>query len=229
MSAPRCGWRYASVLPGGSAEEFLVLTEDEWNDVMRDSVAVPVFREEPVRTSAVRVQVDEGLVADCTRVSSVAHRFIGRPLRRCALEALTRVRAGVRLFLDIDRRVKRATAPPPDGWREDWWPRQGDLHLGADRAGAPADALYASVASNDWTSTPGASHTAAVRLKGGTRPACVPWEVPVAGGLAVSGDLYLVSYEDLERDPPPGRYPRRIDADELAALARAQKTALSLK
>jgi hypothetical protein len=227
VSKPRYGWRYASALPDGTAEEFLVLTEDPWNDVMRDSVVVPVFRDDEPKQSNVRVLVADDLVAICTRPSNLAHEFLGEPIARCDSVALKRVTIGIWLHLDIHRRINKTTSPPPAGVRSDWWPRQGEFHFGPHPTGGK-DKLYASVASNLWTSLPKVTYTAAVRLTSRTKSFRARWEVPIAGSFVVSGDLYLIPYEDFEQAAPPPKYPQGMTQDELAALAASQRRALSI-
>jgi len=69
LSSPRCGWlRAATTRTATPLERFLVISEDDWNDAMGDSVAVPVYRYEDAHESRFLVAVAKDLWADCTRV-----------------------------------------------------------------------------------------------------------------------------------------------------------------
>lgn len=228
MSRPRFGWRYACALENATATEYLVLTEDPWNDVMGDVVIVPVFLVEEPKPSVLSVLVDDGLVANCTRPTNLMIDFLGEAIGRCDKEALTRVRIGVRRYLDLDRREQKTTVEAKNP-RSEWWPRQGDFHFAANPDIGPNDKLYASVADDDWNSLEGAGYTAAVRLTSKTKSFRKRWEVPVAGSFVVAGDLYTISYSRIEQTPPPRKYPQGMTADELSTVATFQKRALSLK
>lgn len=227
MSHARFGWRYEPALPKATAAEYLVLTEDPWNAVMGDVVIVPIFAVEEPQTNLMRVLVDDGLVANCTRPNNLNITFLGDAVGPCDDGPLTRVRIGVRRYLDIDRRVEKNTLPASDP-RSTWWPHQGDFHFARNPRIGPHDKLYASVADDDWNSREGVTYTATVRLTSKTKAFRRRWEVPVAGSFVVSGDLYTISYTRFEQKPPPARYPQAMTDDELAAVATVQKRALSL-
>jgi mRNA-degrading endonuclease toxin of MazEF toxin-antitoxin module len=231
LSGPRAGWLYENNVDGATAEHLLVVSENDWNDTMRDSVVVPVMRLTGVRPNALRVALDPepDLYAQCTLVQSIAHEDIGAPLRVCPEEAWVRTRLGVRRFLDIDRRRTNSAKPPLAAGPTHWWPRQDDVHF-ATLPGVPQDKLMAAVSDNDWNSTVGARHCAAVRLTSrGPKAKRVRWEVPVSGGFVIVGDLYALPFTAMHRQAPPAKYPQRLSSDESSRIALRQQITLSLR
>ncbi|HEV7493727.1 MAG TPA: hypothetical protein VGO10_08100 [Baekduia sp.] len=232
MSGPRAGWLYENKVNGAAAEQLLVLSENDWNDTMRDSIVVPVMRLTGVAPNALRISVDEtpGLYAQCTLVQSIAHDGIGAPLRVCPEEAWIRTRLGVRRFLDIDRRRTSAAKPSPSPERTEWWPRQDDVHI-ATLPGIPQQKVVSAISDDDWNSTASVRHCAAARLTSrGPKANRVRWEVPVSGGFVVAGDLSALPYAAINRQAPAAKkYPQRFSADESSRIALRQQTALSLK
>lgn len=228
MSRARFGWRYTSALPNAKATEYIVLTEDAWNGVMGDAVIVPVFALDHQPTNLFSVLIDDGLVANCTRPTNLNTAFLGEAVGPCADEPLTRVRIGVRRYLDIDRRERKKTVEASNP-RRSWWPHQGHFHFAANPEIGADDKLYASVADDDWNSREGSTYTAAVRLTSKSKPFRQRWEVAVAGSFVVSGDLYTISHSRFEQKSPSAKYPQVMTADELADLATVQKRALSLR
>jgi len=228
LSHPWSGWLYESAIPRAQASHLLVLTEDDWNAQMSDSVVVPLYGE-AVTPSKVAVPVDDGLTALCTRVQSVPHDFIGRAVRRCREEPWVRVRIGVRAYLDIDRRISKAPTLTPVAAREDWWPRQRAIRFAENPHIGPHDKLYAVISDDDWNSAPAARYAAAVRLTSRTKDRRLRWEVPVAGSWVVTGDLYSISYARFQQAPPRGDYPKQMTVDESAEVATRQRATLSLR
>lgn len=231
MSGPRAGRLYESKIDGAASEHLLVLSENDWNDTMHDSVVVPVMRLPDAAPNLLRIALDDtpGLYAQCTLVQSVAHEDIGAPVRVCPEATWIRTRLGVRRYLDIDRRRADGPRPSPSAERTDWWPRQDDVHF-ATLPGLPQDKLMAAVSDDDWNSTTGARHCAAVRLTSrGPKARRVRWEVPVSGGFVVAGDLYALPYAAMRRQAPSAKYPQQLSADESSRIALRQQTTLKLK
>lgn len=229
MSHPLCGVIYTLDISGAQASHVLVLTEDLWNQTMGDSAVVPLYDRSDAEVSDFRVAVGSKLKAECTRVQSMAHRFIGDPVGRCPEEAWLRVRIGVRKFLDIDRRIAKSPPPAPVHPNLAWWPRQNDIHFATNPAIAADDKLYAVISDNDWNSLPGVPNVAAVRLTSKTKNQRLRWEVPVAGGsFVVTGDIYSVATSAFEQKPPSKKYPSQMSDDESAEVAVKQKASLTL-
>ncbi|MBA3332149.1 MAG: hypothetical protein H0T39_14985 [Actinobacteria bacterium] len=229
MSHPLCSYIYELQVPGGAqASHALVLTEDDWNVSMADSVVVPIYRSPESKPSLVFVALDDELRANCTRVQSLPHEFLGKTVRICSGEPWIRTRVGVRRFLDIDRRFETRPAPAPAAPRTDWWPRQNGIHFANNTSIGPDDKLYGVISDDDWNSLPETTYAAAVRLTSKTKSQRRRWEVPVAGGWVVTGDLYSVSYGRFEHKPPPSRYPSRLSDEESSQVAAKQKIALTL-
>lgn len=195
---------------------------------MGDSVVVPLYERASASPSLFLVEVGSKLKAHCTRVQSMAHDFIGNPVVRCPDEPWVRVRVGVRKFLDIDRRMSKASVKPLVGEGPGWWPRQNDIHFAHNPAISSNDKLYGVVSDDDWNSQLSAPNVAAVRLTSKKKSQRARWEVPVGGGFVVTGDVYSVAIGALEQSHPPKKYPARLSDDESAAIAAKQKSALTL-
>lgn len=229
MSHPLCGIIHTLEIPGAQASHVLVLTEDLWNQQMGDSAVVPLYELQNVAPSLFLVEVGQRLKANCTRVQSMAHEFIGTPVSDCPAEAWLRVRIGVRKFLDIDRRIAKAPVPAPLSPSPGWWPRQNNIHFASNAAIAASGKLYVVVSDNDWNSAAGVPNVAAVRLTSKTKPQRLRWEVPVAGGsFVVTGDIYSVAMSTFEHKPPKAKYPNQITDDESASVAKKQRASLTL-
>jgi hypothetical protein len=230
LRSPRCGWLHAvATRTATPLERFLVISEDDWNDAMGDSVAVPVYHYEDAHESRFLVAVAESLWADCTKVLSVDHRLIGHPVQRCTQPPWVKARLGVREFLDIDRRIAIGPKPSPHADREEWCPRQHDIHFVSNPRISAQDKLYAVISDDGWNSAPGVKRAACVRLTSHTKPQRVRWEVPVARSWVVAGDIYQLAYHRFEQSAPRGNYPKRMTDAESAALADKQKVTLSLR
>ena len=122
------GGIYANATPGGHAARLLVLSEDDWNRVIKDGVGVPIFDRGPEQApSLMLVGVSGDLFADCTKIQTIAAENWGAPVGACPAELLCEIENGVRAFLTLSQlRAKRAPAsakaPPSPA---DWWPHRG--------------------------------------------------------------------------------------------------------
>ncbi len=228
MSHPLCGQIYDLSIPSAEASHVVVLTEDLWNAQMGDSVVVPLYSSPTVSPSLFLVEVNDELRANCTRVQSMAHEFIGDWIGACTEEPWTRLRIGVRRFLDLDRRIAKTPAARPRIRRGDWRPRQNHIHFARNSAIVTTDKLYGVVSDDDWNSLPQASTVAAVRLTSMTKPQRLRWELSVDGGFVVTGDIYSIAVADFEQRAPRSGYPSMLSNDESAAIAAKQKSVLSL-
>jgi hypothetical protein len=210
------------------ATHALVITEDDWNEAMTDSVVVPIYKAPDTHPSDMSVALNDSLRANCTRVQSMPHNFLGDSVGVCTGEPWARTRIGVRRFLDIDRRIAKTPVPQPQNARPDWWPRQNNIHFAIDPSIGPHDKLYGVMSDNDWNALPATAHAAAVRLTSKTKAQRLRWEVPVTGGWVVTGDIYSISYSRFEQKPPPSKYPAALNDDESCNIAIKQKMALTL-
>ena len=229
MSHPLCGSIYELNLPGALATHAVVLAEDIWNAQMGDSVVVPIYTWPAVKPSLFLVKINDQLRANCTRVQSMSHEFIGQVLGACPSEPWVRLRIGARRFLDIDRRISKTPAKLPVTPRADWWPRQNVVHFAINTAISAHDKLYGVISDNDWNSLPETPNVAAVRLTSKTKRQRARSEVPVSGGFVVTGDIYSVAVADFEQNSPPSKYPSQLSDDESSAIAIKQKSVLSLQ
>jgi mRNA-degrading endonuclease toxin of MazEF toxin-antitoxin module len=228
VTRPRCGWLHRARIPGAAASHLAILTEDVWNDAMRDAVVVPVYPRAHPRDTLLTVALGDDLEADCTRVQSMPHEFVGEPIAPLDGQPWVRLRVNVRRFLDVDARAGRQPARHVRPTHAAWWPRQNDVHFASNPRIGPQSKLYAPVSSDAWNSAAGASYCPCVRLTSKTKQRRLRWEVPVSGGCVVTGDLYAVAFHRFEQAPPPAKYPARLTADESAQIAGRQKRALSL-
>jgi hypothetical protein len=200
-----------------------------WNERVNDSVAVPVFPVEDPKTNVYLVEIERGLIADCTRAQSIPHKYFGQRVGTCPSDPWMRARIGVRKHLDVDGRISKRPRVSITTSRSDWWPRQREIFF-ATRSEMPQDKLYGVVSHDAWNSRPAASYCTTVRLTSAESKAWRQrWEVPVTGGWVVSGDLYLTAYQRIDRTPPnPKKYPTELSEDESAEIARRQKTTFTL-
>jgi mRNA-degrading endonuclease toxin of MazEF toxin-antitoxin module len=228
VTRPLCGSVYELLVPGAQATRALVLTEDEWNTTMNDSVVVPIYSLPDTVPSLFFVALDNELRANCTRVQSMPHEFLGESTGVCSGDSWVRTRIGIRRFLDIDRRVQKKPSLPPTSPGHDWWPVQNEIHFGSDPPIGSDDKLYAIISDDDWNSLPATTHAAAVRLTSKTKRQRLRWEVPVTGGCVVTGDIYSISYTRLEQTLPSRKYPSRLSDEESSLIAARQKTVLTL-
>ena len=228
MSHPRCGYVYELAVPGARATHAVVLTEDLWNAQLRDSIVVPIYNQPGANQSSLLVQIDGDLFANCTRVQSMDHEFIEQEVGACSHEPWLRTRIGVRRFLDIDRRIAKLPPVQPSAPRTGWFPRQNHVRFAVNPSIPAKDKLYGIISDDDWNALPSAPNVAAVRLTSKPKPTRLRWEVPVSGGFVVVGDIYSLAMSDIERKPPPAKYPARLTNDESAAIAVKQKASLLL-
>lgn len=231
MSSARCGWLYkpSPSRPGSSdLRGFVVLSEDDWNGVMGDSVVVPIYKEPGATPSELKVEVQKGLFADCSKVISLTHEVLGEAAGKCSQEPWVRIRMGVRMFLDIDARVAKAPKSAVVSTRTAWWPQRDDVHLASHHL-MDGRKLFAVISDDDFNSGPTTNRAAFVKLTSKTKEFRERWEVPVSGGWVVSGDVYQLLYADVDpATPDVEKYPAALTPDESSALARNQKKTLTL-
>ncbi len=226
MSSPAWGHVYDFVLAGARAEAAVVLSEDDWNVRTRDAVIVPVYREPGTASGNVRVELDDQLVADCTRVQNVLHESLGEDRGVCERKALTRIRIGVRVYLDIAQLLNEAGPRQPINPRSEWWPRQGQVRY-AELANLSQNKMYCLLSDDDWNSRPTTIYSAGVRLTSKGRKWRSKWEVEVPGGSVVAGHLYSLLHEDIDPQPPRSPRPAKLTPDKLREIA--ERLVVSLK
>lgn len=218
MSTPLWGHLYDFILPGARAESAIVVSEDDWNARTRDAVVVPVYREPGTTSGNVRVELDGGLVADCTRVQNVARESLGKDRGVCERRALTRIRIGVRIYLDIEQLLMQSGPRQPISPRSQWWPRQGQVSY-AEVPGLSQNKMFCLISDDDWNSRPATAYSAAVRLTSKGRERRSKWEVGVPGGSAVAGHLYSLLHEDIDPSSPTSPRPAKLMPEKLRDIA----------
>lgn len=228
MSSQLWGHIYDFELDGAQAEAVLVVSEDEWNTRTRDAVIVPLYRDPGGEAGNVRVAIDDQLVADCKRVQNVAQDTIGADRGACPTEPLTRVRLGIRIYLDIDRLLRRAGSRTPLNPRPLWWPRQGQIRY-ANLPDFPADKMFCLASDDDWNSRPTTAYSAALRLTSKSREWRSRWEVEIGSSWIVAGHLYSIVHADIDPTPPKPPRPQEASLDELYELAERLTVLLKLR
>ena len=208
---PRHGWRYANLVEGATSREVVVISEDLWNDTMRDSVVVPVWPEGPAGDFAPEV---EGGIARCDLAAGIAHEDLGEELGPVDDNQMSAITAGVRAFLDLDTLINppRLRRPPSVG-RADWWPARGAVHYGK-RFGEQRE-IYAVLTPDEWNVR--ADYCSTVFLTSVDKKWRARWQVSVRGGYAIVCDLDVFRYSALDHRAPPKL--TRLNAEELRQTA----------
>jgi hypothetical protein len=218
---------HANKTPKGRAAQLVVLSEDDWNRVIPDVVAVPVFKYPDQEPSLMLVALGDERFADCTKVQTVEESFWGTEEDACDATQLAEIEGGVRAFLSLTQmQDKRPAAPakaPPS--KDNWWPAQGLVRY-AQTAINDQCKMHAVISEDYWNEIGPSWST--VRLTRWTKAWRSRWEVPVTGGYVVSGDLFATPRGDLDPRPPRSPRPNRLTADELADTAAAIRTVLQL-
>ena len=233
MSLPAHGSIYRFTKTGASAAFVLVLSEDDYNDVTRDVVIVPIFADEATAANDVVVRVSGTHVAHCTRVTTVLQDDLdlskqGMP---CPGSQLSRVKNGVRGYLALPRLVDRVPSPTVQTARASWWPRQGGVHYAPLDSVEGAKKMFAILSEDDWNARPGSSYSTGAKLTSKPRSA-EHWraalEVPVTGGVVVAGHLYLLPHAAMDAKRPNPPRPSALSAEQMAQLASKTATVLGL-
>lgn len=216
---------YGNTVPGGTAEQLIVLSEQDWNDRVDDCVVVPCWRLPGRAPSPLLVHLGDDLYADCTRVQSIPQDELGDELAGVPDEQWARVRLGVRLFLCIDQLKGERSPLQPEHPSTGWWPRQGDVryrHVPA----APATKMHAAITDDAWNGQH--PYTCAAQLTSTSRAWRRRWEGLVPGGNVIAGDLALVVHEDFDQRPPKAPRPSRLTSAQLRDLATSLQRLLAL-
>lgn len=208
---------------GAQASAGLVLSEDDWNHVMRDSVIVPLYDDVPKEPTALRPEV-AGLFADCTRVGGIEQDVLVEDRGEAAPEQLQAVVDGVRLYLDLENlQNPSGLRRPPSVGRTDWWPRRGEVLYGH-RFGEQRE-IYGVITDDEWNVRGDYATCAFITSKFKTWRD--RWQVPVRGGYAITGDIEPFAYVELDqRNRPPTI--KALTRDELAAFGRGLELTLEL-
>jgi mRNA-degrading endonuclease toxin of MazEF toxin-antitoxin module len=210
---------------GARAQAALVLSEDDWNRVMGDSVVVPLYATEPVHPGALRPKVG-ALWSDCTLLGGVDQELLGEDLGAADSQVLLEVGAAVRLYLDLDALIEppRVRRPPTIG-RSEWWPRRGEIHYGR-RFGEQRE-RYGVITDDDWNVRN--DYAACVFITSRFKQWRTRWQIPLAsGGHAIAGDIEPFSYTELDARNRPPAGERQLSREDLQALARGLALVLAL-
>ncbi|MEJ7787371.1 MAG: hypothetical protein WKF96_21415 [Solirubrobacteraceae bacterium] len=233
MSRPVHGAIYRFTKTGAVAAFVLVLSENDYNAVTRDVVIVPIFADEAMGESDAAVRVSLTHIAHCTRVTTVLQEDLELSRRgiTCPPQVLARIKRGICAYLSLQRLVERTPAPPVETTRDTWWPRQSAVHYAPLEALDDERKLFAVISEDDWNSRPGSRYSTGVKLTSkGRSPEHwrAPLEVPVPGGVAVSGHLYLLVHAAMSPKSPNPPRPAALDDEQMAQLAAKTADVLSL-
>lgn len=186
---------------GAEARAALVLSEDDWNAAMNDSVIVPLYDGPPTMENPLRPTVGD-LVADCTRVGGVGHELLLADRGFAQPDEIQAVVAGVRLYLDVETLLAppRLRQPPAAG-RPDWWPRRGEVYYGH-RFAAQRE-IYGVITDDEWNVRN--DYATCAYITSGFKEWRDRWQIPLStGGYAITGDIEPFLYVELDnrnRDP----------------------------
>lgn len=187
---------------GAEAQAAVVLSEDDWNAAMNDSVVVPLYERTPPEENALRPTVGK-LVADCTRVGGLEHELLLDDRGLAPPDELEAVVAGVRLYLDIETLLHppRLNRPPTAG-RPDWWPRRGEVYYGH-RFQAQRE-LYGVITDDEWNVRN--DYATCAYITSGFKRWRERWQIPLStGGYAITGDIEPFLYVELDNS---NRHPK---------------------
>lgn len=219
---------HRNLAPNASAPRLLVLSENDWNRVIADAVAVPIFRRRAGQSpSPMLVHIEGRLFADCTTIQTVPGRFWGPRAGACDATQVAAVEHGVRSFLRLDQleqgRASAAAHAPPG--TADWWPAQGlvryvDPPINGQRK------MHAVLSEDAWNEI--GTHWTTTRLTSGSKGRRGRWQVPVAGVYVVAGDLAATPRGAMDPATPRAPRPAHLSTRELSDVARRIRVTLEL-
>jgi mRNA-degrading endonuclease toxin of MazEF toxin-antitoxin module len=229
----RRGFLYTLAVDGGGDPDFvapaakrvLVLSENRWNEAMQSSVIVPLYprsRQESEHAALFQAPVDDTLYADCTLLQSLDDDDLGNLVEACDGEALDAVVRGIRTYLGIEALLARRIMRPPARGRSTFWPRQRDVYWG--RRFETQRKRYLIAAEDEFNIR--SDRTAALFLTSRNKTWRSRWQVPVHGGLVISGDIDQFAYVELEEQDRPN--PSQLTRAEMAEVAAALIDVLDL-
>jgi hypothetical protein len=204
----------------------VVLSENDWNTRMSAVTVAGVFRREehPSPGDPTIVDLGSGDYIDCTQIFEVLKHRVGAtwppPLNDCELALINE---GVRSHLCLDQLKARLSCASLVAVPAEWVPEQGMIRKPEWPAGDFH--LVAMLSATQRNETIGWS--TGVVLVSGRRTQYPKWEVPIAGGCTVAGNIATFPNEQVPQ-VADGRRANRATADELAAVAEAVERALGL-
>ncbi|MCY7303853.1 MAG: hypothetical protein LH654_12635 [Thermoleophilia bacterium] len=224
MSQPQRGEIFGLAIDGASAEVILILSENDWNAFARDCVVVPFYRDPSARESLIRPRLDDELIGNCTRVTSLAQADLGSFVSHAPTELIHAVADGVRAYFGLDDLLDPPRVCPPVGGRAGRWQRQAIVYKALRIAPTPK---WVAIVSED-PSNVALEHAAGMRLTSNSKQRRSRWEIPVRGGCAIANDLHLIPYSGFDErpsNPPP--FPR-LNQTEMRELAERLISTLEL-
>lgn len=233
MSRPAHGAIHRFTKTGAAAAFVLVLSESDYNAVTRDVVIVPILADAAMPESDAVVRISATHIAHCTRITTVLQEDLDLTQRGvpCPAQVLGRIKRGVRGYLSLQRLIDQGPALAVETTRDTWWPRQGAVHYAPLEALDGERKLFAVMSEDDWNSRPGSRHSTGAKLTSKSKSPehwRAPLEVPVSGGVAVAGHLYLLVHKAMSPKPPNAPRPTALDAAQMAQLAAKSAAVLNL-
>jgi len=225
VSEPQRGEIFELAIEGASAAAVVILSEDDWNTYAKDCVVVPLYRDPDAEGGLIRPRVDDELIANCTRVTSLARSDLGAYMSDCPIAVVDAVGDGVRAYFGLDDLLHPPRVRPRSRGRAGWWPRQADVRKALRIAPTPK---WVAIVSEDPSNVE-LEHAVGARLTSGTsKHRRARWEIPVRGGFAIATDLHLIPHSGFDQRPtisPP--FPR-LNQSEMRELAERLITTLGL-
>lgn len=224
MSQPQRGEIFELAIDGASAEVVMVLSENDWNAFTRDCVVVPFYRDPSAPESLIRPRLDDELIGNCTRVTSLAQTDLGSAVSHAPAGLIHAVAAGVRAYFGIDDLLDPPRVRPRIGGRASWWPRQASVYKALRIAPM---AKRVAIVSED-PSNVALEHASGMRLTSNSKQRRWRWEIPVRGGCAIANDLHLIPYSGFDERPSNSPPFQRLNQTEMRELAERLISTLEL-
>ena len=218
---PKRGWVYR-LSEGFIARAVLVVSEDDWNNCLSDSVIVPLYPDAPEDHLQLRPSVGD-LWADCTRIGGVGHEDLVEEIYQANDNELKTIGQGIRLYLSLDtlQNPPRLRRPPSIG-RSDWWPHRAEVFYGK-RFGAQRE-IYGVITDDEWNIR--GDYATCIFLTSVYKRWRERWQIPISGGYAITGDLEPFRYTELDNRSRPKLH--KLNSDDMHALANGIALTLEL-
>ena len=210
------------LVPSPEAELVVVLSEDPWNQIMGDSVIVPIYHSDEPPNTVIQPSFDDSRYADTTRIQTVDQGFLGDLVGQCPREVLAAIGAGVRAYFDLDGLTNKTIRRPPSIGRPTFWPHQRDVYWGT-RYGEQRE-RYAVVSEDEFNIR--AERCTTMFLTSRDKAWRTRWQVPRAAGFVIAGDIIPFQHAELDSRSRPT--PQTLTRDEMAEVAVAVIETLEL-
>jgi mRNA-degrading endonuclease toxin of MazEF toxin-antitoxin module len=207
---------------GTAASHALVVSENAWNDMLSDSVIVPLFQSEGAKT-ALTPRIGD-LRADCSLVRVFEQESLYAFDREASATELTEVELGIRTFLDLDNLIQPPKLDlPVTAGRPDWWPKLARVYYG--KRFADQRERYGVISPDEWNVRN--DYASCIFITSRYKQWRSRWQVTVGKkSYAITCDIEPFTYTALSHDQP--RDWSRISRDQMSDVATGVANALQL-